>query len=113
MLEDLIPMTLFVTLFGMIGYVTRVISDNRVKRELVSMNADKETIDYLFLRAPEQSYENNLKWGIVIVAIGVAFGLMEVLGLNAEQPMTYALLFVFSGGGLLGFYALKAKSGDS
>ena len=113
MFGELIPIVLFIMFFGVIGYITRVISDNRVRRELVSLNADKETIDYLFLRARSENPDGSLKWGIVSVALGAALALIQLLGLAEDQPMTYALLFIFGGSGLLGFYALKTTQDNT
>jgi hypothetical protein len=112
MAEELIPIVLFITFFGSIAFITRVISDNRVKRELVSMKADKDTIDYLLLQAPVQQHESSLKWGIVTVALGLAFALIHVLDFDGNDPMTYAIMFIFGGGGLLGHYVLKAGTDE-
>ena len=108
MLEELVPMVVSVGMFGSIAYIPRVLSDNRVKRELVNMKADRETIDYLILQAPAQTTDNSLKWGIVSVALGAALAVIHLLGLDAEDPMTWALTFIFGGGGLLAHYALTS-----
>lgn len=108
MAEELIPIVLFITFFGSIAFITRVISDNRVKRELVNMKADRETIDYLMLQSPLPNRDGSLKWGIVSVAAGLAFALIHYMGLDGEDAMTYALLFVFAGGGLLVHYFISS-----
>ena len=109
-MAEMIPIVVVSVFFGCIAYVTRVLSDNRVKRELVNAGADKETIDFLLLQAPVDRNEASLKWGIVGVALGAALAIIHVMGLDGDEPMTYALLFIFGGGGLLGHYALKAGS---
>ena len=113
MAEELIPIVLFITFFGSISFITRVVSDNRVKRELISMKTDKESIEYLLSQAPASQHESSLKWGIVTVALGIAFALIHLLGLDGEDPMTYAIMFIFGGGGLLGHYAFKAGTDTS
>ena len=110
MAEELIPIVLFISFFGSIAFITRVVSDNRVKRELVNMKADRETIEYLLSQAPASQHESSLKWGIVTVAVGAAFGLIHLLNLDGNDAMTYAIMFVFGGGGLLVHYALKSGS---
>jgi len=109
-MDNLVPIALFVMFFGVIGYITRVLSDNRVRRELMHINPDKDTVDFMLLRARQENPEINLKWGIVCVAIGAALGLIHILGLSEDEAMTYAILFVFGGSGLLGFYGLKSGS---
>jgi hypothetical protein len=113
MSEELIPLIVIPVFFGTIAFVVRVLSDNRVKRELISMKADREIIDYLMLQAPQQNNESSLKWGIVSVALGAALALIHLMGLSGEDPMTFALLFIFGGGGLLCHYALRTGSEDS
>ncbi len=108
MAEELMAIIVVGVFFGTIAFITKVLSDNRVKRELINMKADKDTIDYLMLQVPAQSNESSLKWGGVTVALGGALAVIHLLGLDGDDPMTFALLFLFGGGGLLGHYALKA-----
>jgi len=112
-MEALIPIIATIAMFGSIAYITKVLSDNRVKRELISMKADRETIDYLLLQAPAPTTDSSLKWGMVIVAIGAGLGLIHLLGLDGEDPMTWAIVFIFGGAGLLGHYAMASGKGES
>lgn len=105
--EELIPIIIVPFFLGTIAFIIKVLSDNRVKRELINMRADKETIDYLMLQAPAQNKETSLKWGMVAVALGLSFAAIALFGLDGEQPMTYAVVFIFGGAGLLGYYLLK------
>ena len=104
---ELVPI-IIASFFAAIAYISLVLSDNRVKRELINMKADKETIDHLLLQAPAQNNEGSFKWGLVAVALGSSLAMIHVLDLGQGEPMTYALLFIFGGAGLLGHYALKA-----
>ncbi len=108
--EELIPIIIVPFLLGTIGFITKVLSDNRVKRELISMKADGDTIQQLILAAPAMNRESSLKWGIVSVALGAGLAMIQILGLDGEEPMTYALMFIFGGAGLLGHYALKSDA---
>jgi hypothetical protein len=107
---ELIPIIIVPAFFAVIFLITKTLSDNRVKRELINMRADKETIDYLTLQSPSDSGESSLKWGIVAAALGAGLALVQVLGLSGEEPLTYGLMFIFGGGGLLAHYALKGIS---
>ena len=105
--EELIPLVVMPTLFYLIGFITRTLSDNRVRRELINVHADSAMIENLFLKTRSENPENALKWGIVGVAIGIALVLIELFNLSGEQPMTYGVIFVFGGAGLLCFYMIK------
>lgn len=111
MAGELIPILIVLGFFLMIGFVTRTLSDNRVRRELLQTNADAATIENLFLRSRSENPDNSLKWGIVGVSIGISLVLIELLKLSADEPMAYGLVFIFGGGGLLVFYAIKMLRG--
>lgn len=112
MAGELIPILIVLGFFLMIAFVTRTLSDNRVRRELLQTNADAATIENLFLRSRSENPDNSLKWGIVSVSIGISLVLIELLKLAADEPMAYGLVFIFGGGGLLVFYAIKMLRGE-
>ena len=113
MAGELVPILIVLGFFLMIGFVTRTLSDNRVRRELLQTNADAATIENLFLRSRSENPDNSLKWGIVSVSIGIALVLAELMKLSADQPMAYGLVFIFGGGGLLVFYLVKMLRGET
>ncbi len=108
-MEDLIPIVLFVTLFGVIGYTTRIISDNRVRRELVGKNVDQEIIQKLFLEHRAEDINSNLKWGIVAVALGLALAVIQFTGLSSEEPLTFGIASIAGGSALLFYYMLRQR----
>ncbi len=112
MLEEIIPLIVMPALFYLIGFITRTLSDNRVRRELVNAHADNAMIENLFLKSRSENPENSLKWGIVGVSIGIALVFIEILNLSGEQPMTYGIIFAFGGAGLLCFYMIKKYRDD-
>lgn len=106
---ELVPIIIMPALFWMIAYITSVISDNRVRRKLAESGVSQEVVEKLFLQRRVTDIDAALKWGLVGVAIGIAFAVIAVGGLDVESPMTYAVLFIFAGTGLLGFYGIKRK----
>ncbi len=109
---ELIPIIIVPGFFILIGFITKLISDNRVRRELIKSNADTATIENLFLRARSENPDGSLKWGVVSVAIGIAMILIEFIDLAGDQPMTYGIVFIFGGAALLGFYKIKMLRGE-
>ena len=108
-MEALIPIVMFITLFGVIGYTTRIISDNRVRREFAAKNIDQEIIQKLFLENRAEDINSNLKWGIVSVALGIALAVIQFTGLSAEEPLTFGIAFIASGVALLSYYMLRQQ----
>jgi hypothetical protein len=105
-MEELIPIVLFISMFGAFAYVTRVISDNRARREMINSQASEEIIQKLFLDNRAEDFNSNLKWGIVSVALGLALAIIQFTGLTSDDPLTFALGFFAAGGGLLTYYGL-------
>ena len=113
MAGELVPIIIIPALFYCIGYITRVISDNRIRRELLNNQATEDIIEKLFLANRAEAISTNLKWGIVLIALGLSLALIQLTGLDGEEPLTYGLVFIFGGVGLLIYYAIKTRYGDA
>jgi hypothetical protein len=50
-----------------------------------------------------------LKWGLVLTVVGVAFGLISALHLEADNPGSYGLLIGAAGVGMLAYHALANR----
>tara|TARA_R110002072_G_scaffold89232_7_gene200077 strand:- start:6078 stop:6410 length:333 start_codon:yes stop_codon:yes gene_type:complete len=109
-MEEMIPIVMFITMFGAIGFITRVISDNRVRREMIANQVSPDIIQKLFLESRAEDFNSNLKWGMVSVALGIALAIIHFTGLNSEEPLTFGLGFLAAGSGLLAYYGLKRKA---
>jgi hypothetical protein len=105
--EILIPITLFICIVAAIKFVV----DSRLRRRLAETHADQELIRAM-LQADEQSRRvSALKWGIVLTLLGLAFGLIDALNLDAEAPATWGLLIGTTGLGMLGFHFVASRKG--
>jgi hypothetical protein len=106
---ELIPIVIVPAFLWMIAYIIRVVSDNGMRKHLLNKDASAEVIDKVFLQGRSPDIATDLKWGIVAVAIGLAFAVISLTGLSSDEPMTYATVFVFAGAGLLTFYGAYKK----
>lgn len=106
-MEELIPIVLFISMFGSIAFITRVISDNRLRREMIKNQVSEDIIQKLWIENRAEDFNSNLKWGIVSVALGIALVIIQFSGLRSDEPLTFALGFFAAGGGLLAYYGLK------
>ena len=110
MSEDLlIPIIVVPALFYSIAYITRVISDNRIRRTLVENNATEEIIQKLFLENRDEAVSGNLKWGMVLILLGAALGVIQFTSLSEDDPLTYGVVLIFGGAGLLMYYAIQTR----
>lgn len=79
----------------------KIIDDGRVRRRLIDTGADETIIKAIMSTEHQQRRHQSFKWGVVLCMIGAGFASMWVLGLDANDPLSYALLFACTGIGLL------------
>jgi hypothetical protein len=109
MSDEIIPLVIVPAFFFAIVYSIKVISDNRAKRTLMNQNMPTEMVEKLFLERPLPDTDGALKWGLIIGAIGVAFCLLQILPFDADEPITYGIVFLFGGASLLAYYAFVSN----
>lgn len=103
----LVPITMVISTVAII----KIIVDSRLRRRLAETHASEDLIRAM-LTADEQSRSQSaLKWGIVLTVLGLAFGLIDLLSLDANDPATFGLLIGSAGVGMLGFHLLVARKG--
>jgi len=103
--EIFIPIVLFLT----IAYIVKAILDSRVRRKLVESAASEDLVRSL-LEADDQARRTSaLKWGLVLVSIGAAFGLIELVNLASDSPGTFGLIFFAAGVGMLAYHGLAQR----
>jgi|ETNmetMinimDraft_35_1059890.scaffolds.fasta_scaffold22322_4 hypothetical protein len=107
---ELVPIIIVPAIFFAFAYMVKVISDNSARKALINSQTSVEAIDKLFLQNRAPDLENALKWGLVIVGIGVAFIALQVMSFDADEPISYGLIFLFGGGGLLAYYGIGTVS---
>ncbi len=96
-----------VSFFYLVGYVIKLVSDNRLKRRILEKNAVDENLPYLFNK-PLQPKFTSLKWGMVITAIGLAgtlgFLLPKTLVGSYRDEIVFSFMFLFAGIALIVHY---------
>lgn len=104
-LEVLIPITLFLSIAATIKFIV----DARLRRRLVEINPSEELLKAM-LQADEHARRTNaLKWGMVLTIVGIAFGVIDGLGLDGGDPASFGLLIGGAGIAMLGFHALSRR----
>jgi hypothetical protein len=104
-IEMFIPIVLFIC----ITYAIKVIMDGRVRSKLAQSGASEDLVRTM-LAADEQNRKvSSLKWGLVFVLVGLAFGLIDVLDLAADAPATFGIVILAAGLGMLGFHGLANR----
>ena len=110
---ELVGIALFIGFFWSISFITKTLSDNRVRRELMKTGANNEMIATLMMDASRDNPRESLKWGMVSVATGAALVMIQLLGLHSDEALTYGLIFLFAGSALIGFYLINPSTDDA
>ncbi|HEX2204397.1 MAG TPA: hypothetical protein VHG91_13895 [Longimicrobium sp.] len=104
------PTLVMIALGFVIVAVTKILSDNRTRRKVLEARVSDETARALFAPRDPDAW-GALKWGMVLAGVGVAFIVIQLGGFSAGEPITYGLVFLFAGGGLLGYHRLARAAG--
>jgi hypothetical protein len=106
MWEEISPAIILAVIFGSIVMFAKVISDNRIRREIIASGKMDENLKYghhLY------STLGSIKWGLVCVAIGLAIILGRIFPYRISDDMTFGLMFLLSGLALLIYFLIARK----
>lgn len=102
--EILIPITLFIC----VTYAIKVVVDARTRAKLIAGNGSEELIRTLVQAEAQQRRHASLRWGILLLALGIGFGMIESFGWREVTPGVVAVLLGVTGAGnLLAFVASR------
>ena len=105
--ETLIPITLFIC----IAYAIKVVVDARVRRQMVASGGSEELVNSVLRDEELRRRHSSLRWGIVLLALGAGFGLIQWFGWQEVTPGLIAVLALATGLGNLAFFAISRKLG--
>ena len=99
---------LAVIFFGIVAII-KTVSDARTRNRLIEKGvADQKIRD--FLSATSQLHAlSSLKWGMVLVGIGLAAIIGEAFPSYVSGDITWALIFIFAGIAFLVYYPLADR----
>ena len=102
---DLIPIVLFVC----VVLAIKVIVDARVRKRIAETNPSEDLVKTMLIADEQSRRLSALKWGLVLTVVGIAFGLISALRLEADNPGSYGLLIGAAGVGMLAYHALANR----
>ncbi|MDI9237726.1 hypothetical protein QLQ15_02230 [Lysobacter sp. LF1] len=105
--EILIPITLFIC----ITYAIKVVVDARTRAKLITGNGSEELIRTMVQAEALQRRHASLRWGILLLALGIGFGMIEGFGWRDVTPGVVAVLLGVTGAGNLLAYVASRKLG--
>lgn len=100
MLNDIVPVTLFIV----IAVIIKILSDNRVRRLAIEKGVVNEDIKFLYYDRFEGKVPSSLKWGFVLIGIGLAMFVGQLVPYDMTEEITIGGMFFLAGVGLVVYY---------
>lgn len=104
MIEDLIPASIFFA----IVYIVKIISDNKIRKLAIEKGVVNEDMKYLYSDRYEGKVPASLKWGFVLIGIGLAVFIGQMVP-SATEEITVGGMFLFAGLGLVIYYFIANR----
>ena len=98
--EVLIPITLFVCIYLSI----KAVVETRARRQMLEAHGADDMLRSILDGEEVRRRHSSLRWGVVLVALAVGFGLIEAFGWDEPTPGMFALLLGATGLGNLAYF---------
>ncbi len=110
-MEQLIPVIIVPCFFGVIAYIVKIVSDNRIRRRLIDSGQVDEKIKYLYFKSPNTFSEpfNTVRWGLVLIALGMGIIIGQQFPAGEKEQMTLCAMFIMAGIAFLVYYFLAKR----
>jgi uncharacterized membrane protein len=111
MSEGLTGVLIVFIIFSAAAFVIKVVSDNRIRRRLIEGGQVDEKVKYLYFKSERRMYDplSSVKWGMVLIGIGLALLLGQLFPYDITEEMTIGLMFLFAGIAFLIYYGLQKR----
>lgn len=90
----------------------KLLSDNKIRHKLIDKGMVDENIKYLYGRNEVYGVPSALKWGMVLIGVGLAFLIGQLVPIRYEGEVTVGCMFFFGGVGLVMYYFIGKRLMD-
>jgi len=103
---EMIPL---IVMFLVVPVIIKMLSDNKTRRKLIEKGLVDEKVKYLFMDKPKEYVSSSLKWGMVLIAVGLAVFIGQMAPKEMMEEVTIGAMFVLGGLALVIYYAIASK----
>ena len=97
--------------FSVVALV-KILSDNKIRAKLIDQGKLDESIKYLYPPKMEAHVPSALKWGMVLIGVGLAFLAGQLVPPEFTGEVTVGSMFFFAGLGLVLYYFIARKAAN-
>jgi hypothetical protein len=105
----LVPVAFLALAFWSLTTIVRVLSDNHTRRKAIAAQMPPQHLPALFARQHDGERRSALKWGIVLVSMGIGLMIVELIPFDEEGPFALGILAVAAGAGFLMYTTIAAR----
>ena len=100
-MEEFLPVFVLSVIGLTVVTIIRVVSEARTRNRLIEKGMIDENIRHLYSNQAKLQTLSNLKWGMVLVGIGLAALISQLFPQTISDEMALGLAFLFAGAGFL------------
>jgi hypothetical protein len=108
-MNDLVDAVVPITIFGAVVWIIKIVCDYKTRNRLIDKGLVDEKVKFLYRGGEQNRSLANLKWGIVLIGIGVAALVSYWFPRSFSEEGTIGLMFLFAGFGFLTHYFVAAS----
>lgn len=105
MVEIIVPVASFIFIFMLVKYFL----DYRTRQKLVEKGLVDEKVKFLFAEKMDAQFMSSLKWGLVLIGIGIAVFIGQSVHTDKSEEITAGAMFVLAGLALLIHYGIANR----
>ncbi len=98
----------FIIFFSFVSII-KILSENRTRRMLINKGELNKELLPVLTGGMGASPLQSMKWGLVLVGIGLALLLGRLFPEDISNDITLAMMFIFAGVGFLVYYFISKK----
>ena len=98
-----------VAVFGGIAVIIKIIADSITRHKLINKGMVDEKVKNLFTKDAQLQRLSSLKWGLVLVGVGLALFISQVADEYITDESVFGLMFIFAGIAFLIYYGIARK----
>ena len=97
-----------IVLFALVTF-TKILADQRTRNKLIEKDQLNENVQFLYKNAVDYQVPSSLKWGFVLIGVGAAFIIGQIVPARISEEITIGSIFLLAGIGLVVYYAVARQ----
>jgi len=97
-----------IVFFSIVAFV-KILVDAKIRHKLIDKGMVDENVKYLYPEKSELNVSASLKWGMVLVGIGLGFIIGQLVPSRISDEVTVGSMFTLAGLGLILYYLIAKR----